>query len=222
MRVLQVEDDAVLGDALLNSLTRAGYAVDWARSGTEADVALQDQVYDAIVLDLNLPGMDGFEVLQRLRSRRSDTPVMILTARDALDDRVKGLDLGADDYMLKPFDMPEFLARVRALLRRGGAATSNDIEFGSLTYDMSTRVVTAGGQPLNFSAREIGVLEALLMRAGKAVTKEALMEKLCNWDEDLGNNAIEVYVHRLRKKLEPYGVEIQTVRGLGYMIGHPG
>jgi two-component system, OmpR family, response regulator len=222
MRVLQVEDDAVLGDALLIALQRAGYAVDWARSGTEADIALQDQMYDAVVLDLNLPGMDGFEVLQRLRSRRSDTPVLILTARDALDDRVRGLDLGADDYMLKPFDMPEFLARVRALLRRGGTAASSDIEFGQLRYDMTSRHVTAGGLPLHLSAREIGVLEALLMRAGKAVTKEALMEKLCNWDEDLGNNAIEVYVHRLRKKLEPYGVEIQTVRGLGYMIGRPG
>lgn len=221
MRMLQVEDDAVLGDALLNALHRAGYAVDWAHSGTEADVALQDQVYDAVVLDLNLPGMDGFEVLQRLRSRRSDTPVLILTARDALDDRVRGLDLGADDYMLKPFDMPEFLARVRALLRRGGAATSNEIEFGQLRYDMTARSVTADGQPLHLSARELSVLEALLMRAGKAVAKEALMEKLCNWDEDLGSNAIEVYVHRLRKKLEPYGVEIQTVRGLGYMIGRP-
>ena len=222
MRLLLVEDDAQLAEGLVGALRLSGFAIDWFTLGGQAEAALLTQEYDAIVLDLNLPGMDGFEVLQRLRSRRSDTPVMILTARDALDDRVKGLDLGADDYMLKPFDMPEFLARVRALLRRGGAATSNDIEFGSLTYDMSTRVVTAGGQPLNFSAREIGVLEALLMRAGKAVTKEALMEKLCNWDEDLGNNAIEVYVHRLRKKLEPYGVEIQTVRGLGYMIGHPG
>lgn len=221
MRVLQIEDDAVLGDALLNALRRAGYAVDWARSGIEADVALQDQVYDAVVLDLNLPGMDGFEVLQRLRSRRSDTPVLILTARDALDDRVRGLDLGADDYMLKPFDMPEFLARVRALLRRGSAASANEIEFGQLRYDMTTRSVTANNQPLHLSARELGVLEALLMRAGKAVAKEALMEKLCSWDEDLGSNAIEVYVHRLRKKLEPYGVEIQTVRGLGYMIGRP-
>ncbi len=221
MRILQVEDDAVLGDALLNALRRSGYAVDWARRGNEADVALQDQVYDAIVLDLNLPGMDGFAVLQRLRSRRTDTPVLILTARDALDDRVRGLDLGADDYMLKPFDMPEFLARVRALLRRGGAASSSEIEFGQLRYDMATRSVTADGQPLNLSSRELGVLEALLMRAGKAVAKEALMEKLCSWDEDLGSNAIEVYVHRLRKKLEPYGVEIQTVRGLGYMIGRP-
>ena len=149
MRVLQVEDDAVLGDALLNALRGAGYAVDWARSGTEADVALQDQVYDAVVLDLNLPGMDGFEVLQRLRGRRSDTPVLILTARDALDDRVRGLDLGADDYMLKPFDMPEFLARVRALLRRGSAASSNEIEFGQLRYDMTTRNVTVDGQPLH-------------------------------------------------------------------------
>ncbi len=221
MRVLQVEDDAVLGDALLIALGGAGYAVDWAHSGTDADIALQDQMYDAVVLDLNLPGMDGFEVLHRLRGRRSDTPVLILTARDALDDRVRGLDLGADDYMLKPFDMPEFLARVRALLRRGGAAISNEIEFGQLRYDMTTRSVTADGLALHLSARELGVLEALLIRAGKAVTKEALMEKLCNWDEDLGSNAIEVYVHRLRKKLEPFGIEIQTIRGLGYMMGRP-
>lgn len=221
MRILLVEDDAVLGDALASSLTRANYAVDWARKGREADIALQDQIYDAVVLDLNLPGMDGFEVLRRLRNRRSGVPVLILTARDALDERVKGLDLGADDYMLKPFDLPELMARIRALLRRVGTPNSSEIVLGRLRYDMATRSVTGDGEILSLSARELGVLEALLMKAGKVVTKESLMEKLCNWDENLGSNAIEVYVHRLRKKIESYGVDVQTVRGLGYMLGKP-
>ncbi len=217
-RVLLVEDDKVLGDAMLRSLQQAGYAVDWARNGRDADLVLGDQVYDLALLDLGLPGMDGFQVLQRLRARRVTLPVLIVTARDALEDRIKGLDLGADDYVLKPFDMPELLARIRARTRRTQTIQENEIQFGELVYDINTRLVRISGEPVAFSARELGILETLLTRLGKVVTKEMLVEKLCNWDEELGSNAIEVYVHRLRKKLEPYNISINTVRGLGYML----
>lgn len=217
-RILLVEDDKVLGDAMLRSLQQAGYAVDWARDGRDADLVLGDQVYDLALLDLGLPGMNGFQVLQRLRARRITLPVLIVTARDALEDRIKGLDLGADDYVLKPFDMPELLARIRVRTRRTQTIQENEIQLGELVYDITTRLVRISGEPVAFSARELGILETLLTRLGKVVTKEMLVEKLCNWDEELGSNAIEVYVHRLRKKLEPYNININTVRGLGYML----
>ena len=218
MRILLVEDDQVLGDATLRSLQHAGYAVDWARNGKTADLALGDQIYDLALLDLGLPKMDGFEVLRRLRARRSKLPVLIVTARDSLEDRIKGLDLGADDYVLKPFDMPELLARIRAHIRRIQQESDTEINYGVLSYDTATRLVRINGLPANFSARELGILETLLMKLGKVVTKELLVEKLTNWDEELGSNAIEVYVHRLRKKLEPHGIIVSTVRGLGYML----
>ncbi len=218
MRILLVEDDQVLGDATLRSLQHAGYAVDWARNGKTADMALGDQIYDLALLDLGLPKMDGFEVLRRLRARRSKLPVLIVTARDGLEDRIKGLDLGADDYILKPFDMPELLARIRAHIRRIQQESDSEISYGALSYDTTSRLVRINGLPANFSARELGILETLLMKLGKVVTKELLVEKLTNWDEELGSNAIEVYVHRLRKKLEPHGIIVSTVRGLGYML----
>jgi DNA-binding response OmpR family regulator len=218
MRILLVEDDQVLGDATLRSLEHAGYAVDWARNGKTADMALGDQVYDLALLDLGLPKMDGFEVLRRLRIRRSNLPVLIVTARDALEDRIKGLDLGADDYILKPFDMPELLARIRAHIRRAQVSQDSEIHYGPLMYDNQSRLVRIAGEPANFSSRELGILETLLTRQGKVVTKEQMVDKLCNWDEELGSNAIEVYVHRLRKKLEPHGINVSTVRGLGYML----
>ena len=208
----------MLGDATMRSLQQAGYAADWARNGKTADVALNDQIYDLALLDLGLPKMDGFEVLRRLRTRRTNLPVLIVTARDSLDDRIKGLDLGADDYILKPFDMPELLARIRAHIRRAQASTDTEINYANLAYDTNTRLVRINGEPANFSARELGILESLLMKQGKVVTKELLVEKLCSWDEELGSNAIEVYVHRLRKKLEPHGIVVSTVRGLGYML----
>lgn len=221
MRILLIEDDRVLGDAMMRSLQQVGYAVDWARDGKAADLALRDQVYDLTLLDLGLPQLDGFEVLRRLRSRRSSLPVLIVTARDSLDDRIKGLDLGADDYVLKPFDMPELLARARAHIRRAQATPTTEILYGPLMYDTATRMVRISGEPFNLSARELGILETLLMKTGKVITKELLVEKLCNWDEVLGSNAIEVYVHRLRKKLQPHGIDISTVRGLGYMLEKP-
>jgi len=218
MRILLAEDDPLLGDALSRSLRQSGYSVDWAHDGYEANLALVDQEYSLAILDLGLPRMDGFEVLRRLRARRNKLPVVILTARDALEDRVKGLDLGADDYLAKPFELPELEARMRALVRRGNEVTTPEINYGVLVFNPVDRRVFINGILLELSARELGVLELLLMRAGRAVSKEALVEQLSSWDEEIGDNAIEVYVHRLRKKLEPSGIQIRTVRGLGYMI----
>lgn len=218
MRILLVEDDAILGNAVSRSLVKSGYAVDWAKDGHDADLALHGQIYEAVVLDLGLPRMDGFEVLQRLRARKINAPVIILTARDALEDRVKGLDLGADDYLTKPFKLPELEARLRAQIRRSHTVTTSVIQFGPLSLDTKDRLVTANGDTLALSPRELSVLETLLLRSGRVVSKESLVENLCNWNEDVGNNAIEVYIHRLRKKLEPYSINIRTVRGLGYLL----
>jgi two-component system, OmpR family, response regulator len=218
MRILIVEDDPVLADGLTRSLRQADYAVDYASDGAEADHVLVTQAYDLVILDLGLPKLDGFEVLRRLRRRGVKVPVLILTARDALQDRVKGLDLGADDYLSKPFDLPELEARVRALIRRGQSGGSSVLTHGSLILDTAGRRATLGGEPLDLSAREMGVLEVLMMRTGRVVGKEQLAEQLYGWEEEVGANAIEVYVHRLRKKLEPAGVNIRTVRGLGYLL----
>lgn len=218
MRILIVEDDSVLADGLTQALRQSGYAVDWAKTGAEADQALSQPVHDLVILDLGLPVLGGFEVLRRLRARNTPTPVLILTARDALEDRVTGLDLGADDYLVKPFNLPELEARVRALLRRGSGVSAATISLGSLSYDTVGRRVLVGQQPVDVSAREMGVLEALLLRAGKVVNKEQLVEHLCDWGEEVGINAIEVYVHRLRKKIEHSGVQIRTIRGLGYLL----
>jgi two-component system OmpR family response regulator len=218
MRILIVEDDPVLADGLTRTLKHADYAVDCATSGIDADHVLAAQPYDLVILDLGLPGIDGFEVLRRLRRRGGAVPVLVLTARDALTDRVKGLDLGADDYMIKPFDLPELEARVRALIRRGQSGGGSVLTHGSLVLDTAGRRATLGGEPLDLSARELGVLEVLMMRSGRVVNKEQLTEQLYGWDEEVGPNAIEVYVHRLRRKLEPAGVSIRTIRGLGYLL----
>ena len=218
MRILLVEDDAMLGNAISRSLVKSGYAVDWAKDGHDADLALHGQIYEAVVLDLGLPRIDGFEVLRRLRERKINAPVIILTARDDLDDRVKGLDLGADDYLTKPFKLPELEARLRAHIRRSHTVISSSIQCGALSLDTKDRLVTANGLALALSPRELSVLETLMLRAGRVVSKDSLMENLCSWDEDVGTNAIEVYVHRLRKKMEPYGINIRTVRGLGYLL----
>lgn len=218
MRLLLAEDDMVLRDGLTRSLRQAGYAVDSAKSGMDADHALAFQNYDLLILDLGLPKMDGLEVLRRLRAHDQTLPVLILTARDAVEDRVAGLDLGADDYLTKPFDLSELEARVRALVRRGQGAHSNVLRHGRLIFNIAGRRVYMDDQPLDLSARELGVLEVLMLKAGQVVSKELLAEKLCNWDEEIGPNAIEVYVHRLRKKLEPAGIQIRTIRGLGYLL----
>jgi len=200
------------------ALSRAGYTVDWSHDGHEADIALHDQIYEAVILDLGLPRIDGFEVLKRMRSRKITSPVIILTARDDLEDRVRGLDLGADDYLTKPFKLPELEARLRAQIRRNNALLGSSIEYGPLVLNIKDRMLTANGEQMLLSPRELGVLEMLLLRVGRVVSKDSIVEALCKWDEGVGNNAIEVYIHRLRKKLEPLGINVLTIRGLGYLL----
>jgi two-component system OmpR family response regulator len=218
VKILLVEDDAALGHAMSTSLNRSGYTVNWAHDGLEADIALHDYVYDAVILDLGLPKIDGFEVLKRMRGRKVMAPVIILTARDDLDDRVKGLDLGADDYLTKPFKLPELEARLRAQIRRNNAILASTIEYGPLVLNITDKMLTVNGEQMMLSPREFGVLEMLLSRVGRVVSKEAIVEALCKWDEGVGNNAIEVYIHRIRKKLEPIGINVLTIRGLGYLL----
>ena len=218
MRVLIAEDDQVLADGLLRALRNSGCAVDQVGTGTEADSALAMHEFDLLILDLSLPRMHGLEVLRRLRARGSSVPVLILTAADSVEQRVKGLDLGADDYMAKPFSLQELEARVRALTRRGLGTASTLIKHGPLTFDSTGRVAYIDDQMLELSAREISLLEVLLQRAGRLVSKDQLVEHLCEWGEEVSNNAIEVYIHRLRKKIEKGPIRIATVRGLGYCL----
>jgi two-component system OmpR family response regulator len=218
MRILIAEDDQVLADGLLRTLRRGGYAVDSVASGSEADAALADHEFDLVILDLGLPRMHGLEVLKRMRSRGTSTPVLILTAADSVEERVKGLDFGADDYMAKPFALQELEARVRALTRRGLGTASTIIKHGPLTFDATGRVAYLNEQMVELSARELSLLEVLLQRAGRLVSKDQLVERLCEWGDEVSNNAIEVYIHRLRKKIEQGPVRIATVRGLGYCL----
>lgn len=217
MRILLVEDDRVLADALSRALVQSAHAVDVVSTGEEADCALAPGIYDLAILDIGLPGLSGLDVLKRLRGRKSTMPVLMLTAFDTLADRVRGLDLGADDYLAKPFDLPELEARVRALLRRSTQSTPY-LEHGQLRFDTVGRRVFHDKRPLELSPRELALLELLLMRAGRVVSKEQLVNHLYGWGEEVGDNAIEVNVYRLRKKLEPLGCEIRTVRGMGYLI----
>jgi two-component system, OmpR family, response regulator QseB len=217
MRILLVEDDRILGDAIQNTLAAALFAVDWCREGRQADTALHTTDYDIVLLDLGLPGMDGLELLKRLRARHHDLPVLILTARDTVPDRVSGLDAGADDYMVKPFDMTELTARVRALLRRAHARTTPLIAYRDILIDPATRCVTRNNQSVELSAKEYAVLVELLEHRGMPLSREQLEESLYGWNEEIESNAIEVHIHHLRKKL---GAElIKTMRGVGYVIG---
>ncbi len=220
MRILIAEDDKLLADALTRALVQSAYAVDTVATGDAADQALAHHPYDLAILDIGLPGLSGLDVLQRLRGRRSRVPVLLLTAMDRLTDRVRGLDAGADDYLTKPFELPELEARVRALLRRGADA-GTDLVHGKLRVDTAARRVYHEGRPVEFSAREFAVLELLLMREGRVVTKEHMVNHLYGWGDEVGPNAIEVYVHRIRKKLEPLGCDIRTVRGMGYLMERP-
>jgi DNA-binding response OmpR family regulator len=221
MRILVAEDDAQLGDAITEHLRARGHAVDWVRDGADADAALRTHEFDLVVLDLGLPRQDGSVVLSRLRAREAGTPVLVVTARDAVGDRIAGLDAGADDYLVKPFALSELEARVRALLRRSQGRSSDVVLIGALAFDLSTRGASVGGERLDLSAREVAVLELLVARAGRAVAKEVILERLCDFDSDVSPNAIEVYVHRLRRKLAPHAVSIVTVRGLGYYLRAP-
>ncbi len=219
MRILIAEDDHVLADGLMRSLRAAGAAVDHVSTGSEAEAALlTSQEFDLLILDLGLPRLHGLDVLKNLRARGSNLPVLILTAADSVEERVKGLDYGADDYMAKPFSLQDLEARVRALVRRGMGAASTVIRHGPLSYDQTGRVATIDGKMVDLSARELGLLEVLLQRSGRLVSKDQLVERLCEWGEEVSNNAIEVYIHRLRKKIEKGPIRIATVRGLGYCL----
>lgn len=218
MRILIAEDDAVLADGLVRSLRHSGYSVDCVKDGAAADAALATGQFDLLILDIGLPRLSGFEILKRLRSRKSKLPVLILTALDGVDDRVRGLDLGADDYLAKPFKLAELEARVRALTRRGSGASSTVLRHGELSFDQVGKTAELRGQALDLSARELALLEIFMQRPGRMVNKEQIVDLLCQWGEEVSTNAVEVYIHRLRKKLEPGDVRIATVRGLGYCL----
>jgi len=218
MRLLLVEDDIDLAEGLAASLRRSGYDVDWVVSGTEAERVLQSTEFDLILLDLNLPGKSGLELLRGLRGRKKPVPVLIVSARDETDDRVRGLDLGADDYLTKPFDLSELEARVRALLRRSQSGEGARIEVGGLQLDAAARCITAGGCALDLTAREYGLLELLLLRAGQVVSKGQISERLCVQGEEMSDGAIETLVHRVRRKIEGCPAELRTLRGFGYML----
>ena len=216
MKILLVEDDRLLGDGIRAGLQQAGFAVDWAQDGRAAELALSGEAYDAVVLDLGLPRLSGMEVLARTRAVRNPVPVLILTARDTVPDRIAGLDAGADDYLVKPFDLGELQARLRALIRRGQRQAEPLLAHGALRLDPAGRSVSWEGKPVELSAREYAVLHTLLLNAGRVLSKAQLEEKLYGWGEEIESNAVEVFVHHLRRKLSPE--LIRTVRGVGYLI----
>ncbi len=216
MRILLVEDDPQLGDGLTVGLRQAGFAVDWLRDGRSADQALQSEGFDLIVLDLGLPGLGGMEVLHRARQRGQGLPILILTARDATGSKIEGLDAGADDYLVKPIDIDELSARVRALLRRSAGRAAPLLVHGELSLDPAARQLTRAGKPVELSAREYALLQMLLESAGRVLTRSQLEQSLYGWGDEPDSNALEVHIHHLRKKL---GSElIRTLRGVGYTI----
>ncbi|ACA91807.1 two component transcriptional regulator, winged helix family [Burkholderia orbicola MC0-3] len=216
MRILLVEDDRMIAEGVRKALRSDGFAVDWVQDGDAALTALGGETYDLLLLDLGLPKRDGIDVLRTLRGRGLALPVLIVTARDAVADRVKGLDAGADDYLVKPFDLDELGARMRALIRRQAGRSESLIRHGALTLDPASHQVTLDGAPVALSAREFALLEALLARPGAVLSKSQLEEKMYGWGEEIGSNTVEVYIHALRKKL---GSDlIRNVRGLGYMV----
>ncbi|UXY17153.1 response regulator [Chitiniphilus purpureus] len=218
MRILLVEDNLTLAQSLSRALTQAGFTVDTMHNGSDADSVLRTQDYALAILDLGLPKLDGWEVLKRMRARKQRMPVLILTAHGSVEDRVRGLDLGADDYLAKPFDLSELEARARALIRRSHGLENAQISCGPLWYDSISRVFSIGDAPLSLTPREHEVLEVLMLRGGKAVSKDALWEKIAGLDDQASADAVEIYVHRLRKKLDGSGVGIVTLRGLGYLL----
>jgi two-component system, OmpR family, response regulator len=221
VRLLIAEDDPALGEALCVALRASGYAVDRVDDGQAADrLLLTDRVFDLLILDLGLPGLDGLEILRRLRRYDSTLPVLILSAREKPEEKVAGLDLGADDYLSKPFSVSELQARVRALLRRHHEGKNPVITYGSLCFDTVERSASVDGQRLRLSSHELGVLEVLLRRFSRVVSKEQLIEHLYSYDEETSPNAIEVYVHRLRRKIDCSGVTVRTLYGRGYMLDY--
>jgi two-component system OmpR family response regulator len=218
MRILLIEDDPVLIDGLTYTLSQAGYDVTSAVTGSYAEGIMLAKDFDLIILDLGLPDMDGKKFLWKLRMRKITVPVLILTARDGLYDRIEGLKKGADDYMVKPFDLSELETRIHALIRRSYGNFSKDIVCGRLTLDTLEQQVFADGEPLLLFAREYGLLESLMLQLGRVVSKDKIAQRLATGDDEIGDNAIEVNIHRLRKRIKPYGARIRTLRGLGYML----
>jgi len=216
VRVLLVEDDTLLGDGIRAGLRQDGYVVDWFTNGEDAEAALAVEAFDLMVLDLGLPGRDGLEVLNRLRRKGSKVPVLILTARDTVADRVKGLDVGGDDYMVKPFDLDELSARARALIRRSKGRASPTLEIGGLMLDPAAHEVSYEGHAIDLSPKEFAVLQTLMENAGKVVSRSRLQDSIYGWEQDVESNAVEVHVHHLRKKLS--SKLIRTIRGVGYMV----
>lgn len=219
MRILLVEDDPLLGDAVQAGLKQAGFSVDWVQDGAAAELALKTGTYAAIVLDLGLPRLQGLELLKRLRAAGGKQPVLIATARDAIEDRIRGLDAGADDYLIKPFDLDELAARLRALLRRSAGEATPVLEVGELSLDPGARAVSYKGAAAELSQREFMLLQELMINAGRVLTREQLQERLYAWGEEIESNAIEVHVHHLRRKLA--AELIRTVRGVGYLMPRP-
>ena len=216
MRILLIEDDAMIGKGVRQGLAKAGFAVDWVTDGRAAELALGNGVYELAILDLGLPKKDGMAMLTSLRALGNSMPVLIASARDTVQDRIGGLDAGADDYLLKPFDLDELVARVRALLRRHVGRGSSLLRHGPVELDPLRKTVTCSGEPVELSAREFAVLEALLQRPGAVLSREKLEESVYGWGQEIGSNAIEVHLHHLRKKLG--GDLIKNVRGVGYRI----
>lgn len=216
MRVLLVEDDGMIAQGLQTALRQAGFAVDWMRDGGSAAAALKTSAFDVVLLDLGLPLRDGIDVLRELRKRGDKTPVIILTARDEIQHRIAGLDAGADDYVVKPFDLDEVMARLRSVLRRASGRGDSSIQHGELRLDLAARSIERNGAPVSLSAHEYAVLEALLQRPGAVLSRAQLEDRLYGWDEQIGSNAVEVYIHGLRRKL---GSDvIRTLRGVGYFV----
>lgn len=216
MRILLVEDDEMIGEAVADWLKGEGYAVDWVKDGNSATLALDTTPFSLMILDLGLPGKDGLAVLREIRRKKNSIPVLVTTARDTVDDKIAGLDTGADDYIIKPYELDELSARVRALLRRSAGRSEPVIERGRLTIKPSTREVTFNGEPIILSSKEYALLSALAERNGVVLSRSQLEEKLYNWDNTIGSNAIEVHIHHLRKKLSEDS--IRTVRGVGYVL----
>ena len=216
MRLLLAEDDAMIGESVRRGLHQDGFAVDWVRDGRAAEIALAENVHDLVLLDLGLPRKEGLEVLRAMRRHGDARPVLIVTARDAVADRVAGLDAGADDYVLKPFELTELAARIRALLRRRSGRATPILTAGDITLDPATHEVRVRDNPLALSAREFALLEALLVRPGAVLSRAQLEEKLYGWNEEVGSNAVEVHLHALRRKLPPD--TIRNVRGVGWTI----
>jgi DNA-binding response OmpR family regulator len=220
VRVLLVEDDRMIGDSVRTALRQAGFAVDWVRDGPAAETSLATERFDVVLLDLGLPQRDGLDVLRAVRARGDRTPVIVLTARDALASRVAGLDAGADDYLLKPFELDELLARMRAVMRRHAGHAASAIQVQDVVLDAATRQVSRAGQPVALSAREFALLEALMARPGAILSRAQLEDRLYGWGDQIDSNAISVFIHQLRRKLgEDF---IHTVRGVGYYVGVPG